>query len=472
MHKLISKNEKIVVRMAPSPSGMLHVGTARTALFNYLFAKRYGGKFILRVEDTDAERSAKRYTKNILEGLTWLGIKWDGKPLYQSERKALYKKYLKQLLDSKNVFYCWHTKDELQREKQRQIEQRRAPRHICEYRNIKMWNADTIKRSIIRFKNNHKGDIEFYDYVRGGVVFDSALIGDFSIAKNLNAPLYNFAVVVDDFEMKVSHILRGEDHISNTPRQILLQNALGFPRPKFIHVPLLLGPDKSKLSKRHGETSVDEYKKMGYLPEAMFNFLALLGWHPKHDKEIMSKNKIVKEFDVKDIQKSGAIFDIEKLNWMNAAYIRKLPIKKFTEMSAPFLKAKADFKMLKNVAALEQERIKKLSDIAEAADYFFKEPKYDISLLVWKTMKVSELKEMLLNLYDIVNGIDTKDWNRKGIEKVIMPQALETGDRGRMLWPLRAALSGKKASPGPFEIMEVLGREKTLKRIKTAIKKL
>jgi len=491
--KLISKDEKIVVRMAPSPTGALHVGTARTALFNYLFAKHYNGKFILRVEDTDVERSAKKWEKDILEGLDWLGIQWDGKPEYQSKRKKVYKQYLEQMLKGGKAFYCWHTKDELLAEKQKQMSNKEAPRHNCEYRNKKTKDGATIKKSIIRFKNDNDGVIKFYDYVRGNVVFDAKIIGDFSIAKDLNNALYNFAVVIDDYEMKVSHIIRGEDHIPNTPKQIMLQNALGFNQPKFIHIPLLLGPDKSKLSKRHSATSLAEYKKLGYLPEALFNFLSLLGWHPKDDeKEIMIEQEIIKEFNVEGVQQSGAVFDIEKLNWMNGVYLRNKKIDEFVRLCLPYL-VEAGFIKSKNtgyqtpilgqvtkerltkILALEQERIKKLSDITEAVDYFFKEPEYSAELLVWKDMPLAELSEILLNLYDILDNIEEKNWNKEKLEKIIMPQAEMVGDRGKMLWPLRVALCGKKASPGPFEIAELLGKKPVLKRVKNAhnnIKKL
>lgn len=483
--KIIDKNEAIRVRMAPSPTGTLHVGTARTALFNYLFAQHYGGKFILRIEDTDTERSARHWEKDIIDGLSWLGLIWDEKPKKQSTRIKIYKKYLKKLLKEGKAFYCWHTKDELQKEKKHQMDARKAPRHICEYRNEKIKNRKKIKRSIIRFKNDSRGKVIFFDFIRGDIEFDAQNIGDFSIAKNLKTPLYNFAVVIDDYEMKISHIIRGEDHISNTPKQILLQEALEFFRPKYLHIPLILGSDKSKLSKRHGSISLLDYKDMGYLPEAIFNFLALLGWRGKNDeKEIMSKDEIIKEFSDKGIQKSPAIFDIEKLNWMNGEYIRKLSIDKLTELCLPYFRKAgfvnkkqemSDRNRIKKIIALEQPRIKKISEIIEATEFFFKEPDYDASLLVWKNMPMWELQEILLNLNDIINNIEQKNWNKKDLENIIMPQAEMVGDRGKMLWPLRVAISGKKASPGPFEIMELLSKSEVRRRVKKAhqlIKKL
>ncbi|MEX0877488.1 MAG: glutamate--tRNA ligase [Candidatus Spechtbacterales bacterium] len=495
-------NKEIRVRMAPSPTGSLHVGTARTALFNYLFAKHYKGKFIVRIEDTDKERSEKKWEEDILKGFEWLGLEWD--EFYrQSEREDVYEKYIQKLLESGKAFYCWHAKEELQKEREKQMQAKMAPKHVCDYRDKKLSQKDIPDNSIVRFRNDVKESIVFTDLVRNEVKFNAPDFGDFSIAKSTKEPLYNLAVVIDDHEMKISHILRGEDHISNTPRQILILEALGFQRPKYAHIPLLLGGDKSKLSKRHGATSVYEYKEQGYLPEAMFNFLALLGWRPKEDeKEIMEKNEIIQEFDIADIQKSGAVFDVEKLSWMNSLYIRKLSKEELTELCVPYLEKEGFFvrqkntlkitangeersyDWLKKVITLEHERIKKLSDITEGLEFIFKEPKYESELLIWKKSDrqgaIKELKELSV----IIQNIEKSDWTKEDIENIIMPHAessglpaapgspAQVGDRGQVLWPLRAALSGKKASPGPFEILEVLGKEEALKRINTAINKL
>src|SRR3989338_4938546 len=298
---MTNKNKKVVVRIAPSPTGALHVGTARTALFNYLFAKHYSGKFILRIEDTDKERSDKKWEKDILDGLHWLGIDWDGKIHHQSKRIKIYKKYLDKMLKEKKAFYCSHTKEELNKERNEQTKQKQAPRHICSYRN-KDATKKNLKDAIIRFKNDTKDILKFNDLIRDEIKFESENFGDFSIAKSLTEPLYNFAVVIDDYQMKVTHIIRGEDHIPNTPRQILLQQALGMPMPKYAHLPLILGSDKRKLSKRHGATSVTEYKNLGYLPDTLFNFLAILGWRGKNDeKEIMKQGEIIKEFNIEGV---------------------------------------------------------------------------------------------------------------------------------------------------------------------------
>lgn len=476
--KLIDKNEKVKVRMAPSPTGPLHVGTARTAIFNYIFAQKYKGKFILRIEDTDIKRSEARWEKNIIDGFKWLGITWDEKPYHQSERAEIYTKYTEKLLKDGYAFYCWHTKEELEKERAAQTAKKEAPRHTCEHRDQKDLDKEKIKRSVIRFKNDTSGKIKFFDFIRGDIEFDAQLIGDFSIAKDIKAPLYNLAVVIDDYEMKISHVIRGEDHLSNTPKQILLQHALGITTPKYIHIALTLGPDKSKLSKRHGATAISAYADTGYLPQAMFNFLALLGWRPPGEKEIMSKDEIIKIFDVADMQQAGAIFDIEKLNWMNGEYIRALSLEKLVELCEPYLKkagfinSSTDTNWLKKVVALEQKRIKKLSEIVDATKFIFEGIKYDPELLVWKKTDRAGTKDALEKLTSLVEGANEKSWAKENLEKIIMPAAEKMGDRGVMLWALRVALSGRKASPGPFEILEVLGKQKSLARMQEAMEKI
>ena len=314
------EKEEVRVRLAPSPTGFLHLGTARTALFNLIFARRYGGKFIIRIEDTDLERSEKKYEEEILNGLKWLGIESEEPFTRQSERTDVYEKYLKKLLEEKKAYFCYCTKEELEAERQSFLSQGISPKYSGKCRDL---DADGRKPQLIRLKVAEK-EVSFKDLIRGKISFDSALFGDFAIAKDVKTPLYNFANVVDDFALKISHVIRGEDHISNTPKQILIQEALGFPSPHFAHLPLILSPDRSKMSKRYTETSLLSYKEAGYLPEALVNFLALLGWHPADDKEIMNFEEICHEFDIEKIQKSGAIFNQEKLDWLNYQYIKKM----------------------------------------------------------------------------------------------------------------------------------------------------
>ena len=477
------------VRIAPSPTGNLHIGTARTALFNYLYTKRYGGKFVLRIEDTDLERSDKKFEKNIFEGLAWLGIEPDESPekggpyasYRQSERIETYKKYIEQLLADGNAFYCFHSERELEEEREKLMEAKRPPVHLCEFRLMNAEEArmltETKSAYIIRFKIPAGRKIEFHDLIRGDLSFESDLLGDFSIAKRVDVPLYNFAVVVDDFKMKISHVIRGEDHISNTPKQILLAEALEFPIPQFAHLPLILASDRSKMSKRHGATSVTEYREQGYLPEALFNFMALLGWNPGDDRELFSKEELTREFSIEKVQKSGAVFDVKKLDWMNGEYIRQKSVEELTELCIPFLERvgllknqndKLKFKIdyIRNVIGLEQPRLKKLSEMGERVDYFFREPEYDKELLRWKDMTDTEISTSLKRSEELIMNYQSS-FTKENLSDIFLRE-IGSGDKGRLLWSLRVALSGKKASPGPFEIMEVLGKEKSLKRIKSA----
>lgn len=457
----MAKNSKIRVRFAPSPTGPYHVGSARSTLFNYLFAKKHKGDFILRIEDTDKERSKKEFEKDILENIKWLGLKWD-ELYYQSKRTKIYEKYLKKLLDSGKAY----------------------------------------KKEIIWFKNPNK-QVVFNDLIRGKVEVDSAILGDFSLAKDLKTPLYNLAAVIDDHEMEISHVIRGEDHISNTPKQILIYEALGWQTPQFAHLPLILGPDRSKLSKRHGAVSVSEYRNQGYLAEALVNFMVLLGWNPGNDKEIFSLKDLVEQFSLEKIQKGGAVFNIDKLDWFNGHYIREKSSDEITSLAIPYLieaglikpifrskqyppayggyvleqeyiinktKEKISADKLKKIICLEQERMRKLSEVGEMTEFFFSEPKYKPELLKWKTMGKKEIVDSLDESYSILCDVKETNFKADKLKEILMSEAdkFGSGDRGKLLWPMRAALSGRDKSPGPFEIAEILGKEETLKRIKKA----
>jgi len=500
---------QVRVRMAPSPTGHLHIGTARTALFNYLFAKKYNGSFILRIEDTDKERSEKEFEKEIIDGFKWLGINWsegpdeggEYGPYYQSERKKIYSKYIQKLLEEEKAYYCFCSKEELQARKEYQMSIGESTiysgkcRELSE-KDIKK-NLAEKKPFIIRLKNPCK-KIAFDDLIRGKIEFDSSLLGDFSIAKGIDDPLYNLACVIDDFEMKITHIIRGEDHISNTPKQILIEEALEFPQPQFAHIPLILGPDKSKLSKRHGATSITEYRENGYLPEALVNFISLLSWNPGTEREIFSMPSLIKEFSLEKIQKSGAIFNVDKLDWMNGFYIREKSLKKLTEGCIPYLtksnlikseiefdglpgefyeivetKEKISLKKIEKIIGLYQERLKKLSDITELVSYFFKKDlEYDKELLRWKEMEDKEIKNIFKKLKKILSKIKLENWTEQNLTDTLMTEADKMENRGKMLWPLRVALTGEKASAGPFEVAAVLDKEKTLERIDFALSKV
>jgi len=501
------------VRFAPSPTGFFHIGSARTVLFNWLFAKQNNGKFILRIEDTDIERSNPEHEKDILSGIKWLGLDWDEGPILerqetrdkrqdyigeygpyrQSERLDIYEKYLKKLLEEDKAYYCFCSKELLENDRQAMLAQGLAPKYSGRCRNLSKEEAESrLKKgepAVIRFRVPET-EIEFNDLIRGKVKFNTALIGDVVIARNLRSPLYNFSATVDDFEMKITHVIRGEEHLSNTPKQILIQKTLDFETPEYVHVSLILTPGRAKLSKRFLESSLNDYKNQGYFSEAIVNFLALLGWHAKDDREILSLDELVEEFDLKRVQKAGAIFNIEKLEWLNGQYVKKMTADVLAERIKDFIPAEwlAEEKrelLIKAVAA-ERERIKKLTDFKELADFFFELPDYEINLLAWprpvsaassekgigepKTDKEKTLANLKL-LIEEIDRVFKVDFNKEALEKLITPLT-EVWGRGELLWPLRAALSGKEASPGPFEIMEVLGKEETLRRLEIAVKKL
>lgn len=468
--------KEIRVRMAPSPTGNLHIGTARTALFNWLFAHHHAGEFILRIEDTDPERSSKEFETNILEGLKWLGIEWD--EFYrQSDRTKIYAKYIQKLLDRGKVFWCYHSEEELERERKAQLENKELPRHVCDFKLKAQISKPESEKGIIRLAvdENSNRKIAFNDAIKGRIEFEERLLGDMSIAKDTQTPLYNFAAVVDDYEMDITHIIRGEDHIANTPKQILIAEALGFSSPLFAHIPLILGPDRSKLSKRHGAMSVIAYREQGYLPDAMVNFLALLGWTSNEtDREILTKNEIIEQFSLEKIHKSGAIFDIKKLNWINSKYIKMFNDDQLAKIVRPFIKkffGNENDEIIDKLSPLLRERLEYF-DQAQEFNYFFNEPAYEFDLLVWKKGNQEQARkslELVTTHLENTDKLDTKELHKE-FDKIANDNF--GGDRGMVYWPLRVALSGQKFSADPIEIIKILGKEKTLERIKAAINKL
>ncbi len=509
------------VRFAPSPTGLFHVGSARMALANYLFAKSKGGEFILRIEDTDKERSTSQYEENIIECLEWLGLSYDegpsgtgdygplkkGKhgPYRQSERKDIYQKYIKKLLKDGHAYKCFCSEEELEKERERQREKGEAPLYSGKCRNLS--DSEVEKRAaegdyVIRMKVEEGRSVVFEDEIRGEVSFETEIIGDYVIAKDEKTPLYNLACVVDDYEMKISHVIRGEDHISNTPKQILIGEALGFDSITYAHLPLILAPDKSKLSKRFGAVSVSEYKKQGFLPEALVNFLALLGWSPGDDREFFTLNELEKEFSLDRCKKGGAVFNKEKLTYINTLHIKKADPERLAKLCIPYLVkggllnpthqvdqyppalgAKGikttyktedgrefSFDKLTVIAKEHQDRIKTLEEIGEVTDYFFKEIEVDFELLQWKDMDKKELRDSLDKAKKVLSNI--KDWSQETVSEKLLEKANEYDGRGKFLWPLRAALTGEKASAGPFEVAYILGRKEAIKRIEKAQNKL
>mgnify|MGYP001573670418 FL=1 len=481
--------EKVRVRIAPSPTGYMHIGLARTALFNYLFAKRHGGVFVLRIEDTDVERSTKEFDADILDALSWLGMVWDEGPMKdgslkgeygpyrQSERTDMYEKYIRQLLDESKAYRCFCTKEELEAQRAYFSSQGLPPKYAGTCASLS--TDETAERvakgvpSVIRFRTPAK-TVKFHDLIRGDVSFDTGLFGDMVIAKDERTPLYNFAVVVDDALMHISHIIRGEDHLSNTPKQILMYETLGFSVPVYAHIPLILGVDRSKLSKRHGAQAVTEYRREGYLPEAIVNFMALLGWNPGTEQELFSLDELCHIFDIERVSPSGAAFSVQKLEWFNAQYLKRLSVTELAQRCEPYLIVAglvpahgADMAFLENVIALERERIKKMSDIVELADFFFRSPSYKPELLIWKKSTKKEVAEVLALVADALAAIPTDAFTAAHATDACAPLAERFGN-GTVYWPLRVALSGKEFSPGPLEIAQVLGKEKTLARVAEA----
>jgi len=487
------ENKKIRVRFAPSPTGDLHIGGARTALFNWLYARHYKGTFILRIEDTDQVRSTDEAINVILESMKWLGLDWDEGPekggeygpYYQMQRLQLYQKYAEQLLKDQKAYYCYCSREELAESKKEQSKENKSLKYNRHCLNLSKEDKIRYKlegrKPVIRLKIPAR-EIAFNDLLRGKVTFDGGLLSDFVIMKSDGIPTYNYAVVIDDILMKITDVMRGDDHISNTPKQIVMYEALGFDVPKFAHIPMIMGQDRTRLSKRHGAASVMEYEKMGYTPEAVVNYIAHLGWSPGDEREIFSKDALIKEFNLDKISKHAAVFSMEKLNWFNGEYLKNMSIDSIIKIFLPFLKeanyieseesispAKNDY--IKEVIKLLQGRIKNISQFIDYADYFFMdeiniEPQAFTNVLNKEGVPgiLQALKERLSTL---------KCWDGESIENAVREVASSLQIKGgQIIHPTRVSLSGKKVGPGLFELMVVLGQSKTVKRLKEAIEKI
>lgn len=435
--------------MAPSPTGKFHIGSARTALFSYLFARRHGGKFILRIEDTDKERSKKEFEENIIESFKWLGLEYD--EFYrQSERTEIYKEQIKKLIDSGHAY--------ISKEESREVGERPAFAK----------GSGEVREEVIRFKNPNK-KIKFTDVILGEVEIDSTDLKDFVIAKDLDTPLYHLTVVVDDGVMGVSHVIRAQEHLANTPRQILILEALGFQRPVYAHIPLVLAPDKSKMSKRHGATALLDFRDMGYLPEAVINFLAFLGWNPGTEQELFTKDELVQAFSLEKVQTGGGVFNIEKLNWFNREYLKKLPTE--TQLAEVKKYLDIDDERLERALPSLMERISKWNDLANAEEFGFYAAlsEYDPNLLIWKK---SDQEKTLAHLTKVKELLGAADFSSAESVKSAVWDYAEAAGRGDVLWPLRVALSGKEKSPDPFTLAYIFGYHETLERLEKAIESL
>ncbi len=480
------------VRFAPSPTGFPHVGNIRTALFDWLFARHMGGKFILRIEDTDTARKVEGAVEAIMDSLRWLGLDWDEGPevggdygpYFQSQRLEMYRQAAERLVAQGDAYYCYCSSERLKEMRAEQVRRKQPPGYdrLCrelspQQRTEK--EAEGIK-AVVRFKIPLEGQTTYNDVIFGEVTFEHNTLDDFVLLKSDGYPTYHLANVVDDHAMEISHVIRAEEWISSTPRHLLLYRALGLEPPQFVHHPMILGPDRAKLSKRHGAVSIIEYREQGYLPETMFNFLSLIGWSLDDKTELMSRQELVENFSLERIGKTGAIFNRDKLDWMNGVYIRGLSLEDFTQQALPFLnsglprrvKRPISTDYVKQMMPLIQERAKTLAEVPELVQFFFvDELDYDADLLIGKDMSqesAARALEVSQQRLEKVEPFDTES-----LEALLRPLAVELGLKtGQLFGTLRVAVTGGTAAPPLFQTMAVLGKEPCLKRIEAALNKL
>ena len=480
---------RVRVRIAPSPTGYLHIGGARTALYDWLLAKKEKGLFLLRIEDTDRSRYVPEAMEDIMESLRWLGLHWDegpdvggpAGPYQQSERVELYRRHAEDLVARGKAYYCFCPPERLEELRRSGYGYdghcRELPAEVCrEY-------LEEGKKAVIRFKIPQEGKITVRDYLRGELVFDLQTLDDFVLLKSDGFPTYHLAVVVDDHLMEISHVMRGDEWLPSVPRHILLYEAFGWEPPVFIHLPVLLAPDgKGKLSKRHGATSLREYREKGYLPEAVNNFLLLLGWHPPDDREVLTMEEAAAVFSPERINTSPVAFSLEKLDWLNGVYIRQLAPEDLAARALPFLQKDGvlpdpcppeRFAYLVRIIPLVQERLKLLSEISQQTAYFFQEeiPVPPPELLVGKKSSAGETRELLAAALKALEGVE--DFSAAALEEVLRGLAAELGIKpGPLFMPIRVAITGRTATPGLFETMEAIGKPRVLQRIRAAIEGL
>ncbi|MGR6837402.1 glutamate--tRNA ligase [Syntrophomonas erecta] len=472
------------VRFAPSPTGPLHIGGARSALFNYLIAAHQGGELVLRIEDTDLDRSRREYEDEIIKSLRWLGLTWsegvdvggDNGPYRQTERLSIYQEYVEKLLESGQAYYCFCTEAELEAQRKSLMEQGETPRYLgkCRYLSEEEKQeklAQGIKPTI-RFKVPENQVYVVHDLVRGKVAFESENIGDFIIVKSDGIPTYNFAVVIDDSLMGITHVVRAEEHLTNTPRQLMIYEALNLKRPEFAHISLILGNDRQKMSKRHGATSLIQYREMGYLPEALFNFLALMGWSPEGEEEILSPEEIIKSFSLERVAKSPAVFDLDKLNWINQQYIKRLNNEELNLRLQPFFNQSVYRQQLESLSGGQMEvllgdlrdRLVCLGEVDQQLQVFFGDIEYQE-----KALEVLRQENVMLvldkfagELPDFTNPAEIKRF----IKTIVKQTKLKPKD---VFMPLRCALTGQVHGPDLPDIITVWGKQKTLSRIEHTV---
>lgn len=482
--------KEIRTRFAPSPTGHLHIGGARSALFNYLFAKNQGGKFILRIEDTDQARNVEDAEEKLLQSLKWLGIEWDESvdiggeygPYRSMDRLDIYNKYLKQLIDEGKAYYCYMTEEELAREREEQMARGETPKYSGRDRNLtederQAYEAKGLK-PVVRFKVPEGQLIKINDKIRGEVTFESDGIGDFVIARKDGIPMYNFAVVIDDHLMKISHVIRGEEHLSNTPRQVLLYEALGFEVPEFAHVSLIFNSEHKKMSKRDESIIqfVEQYRELGYLPEAIVNFLSLLGWSPGGEEEIFTLEQLVEQFSLERVSKAPAVFDTNKLEWMNNQYMKKADLDRVVELALPHLVKAGKLpenmtdeqrKWARALIELHQEKMSYGAQIVELTELFFKE-EIEYNEEAKEVLAGETVPEVLSHFSSVLNELETFD--AASIKQAMKETQKATGQKGKNLFmPIRVATTGQTHGPDLPYTLELLGNEVVQARISTIL---
>ena len=453
-------------RFAPSPTGYLHIGGARTALFSYLFARGHGEPFILRIEDTDRERSTEASVQAILDGLRWLRLEWDEGPFFQSQRTELYMERVQELMRRGSAYRCYCSAEELERKREAALRAGRKPGYDRTCRDRADQPAEPFT---IRFRAPEHGETAFQDIIKGRVSFQNEELDDFIIARSDGSPTYNFCVVVDDHDMGITHVIRGEDHVNNTPKQIQLYEAMSYPVPAFAHVPLILGLDRARLSKRHGATSVTAYRDQGFFPEAMINYLARLGWS-HGDQEIFSTSELIEKFRIEDVGKSAGVFDLEKLSWVNSHYMKTLPLERLVGDVKPFLAERGyrdlpDAWLARMVSTL-RERARTLVELVDLGAYYLSDQVVLDPKASAKFLK-PENRALLLDLAERLSGVEP--WDAASVQRVFEGVMAERNlALGKIAQPVRVAITGGTASPGIFEVLDVVGRERSVERLRRA----
>ncbi|MDP2685048.1 MAG: glutamate--tRNA ligase [bacterium] len=470
--------KNVKVRFPPSPTGYLHIGSLRTALFNWLWARKNNGQFILRIEDTDQERYVEGAVENIKETLDWYGLDIDEGPIFQSERLEIYKQHVEMLISAGKAYYCFCTAARLEEVRKIQKANKQATKYDGLCRSLSkdevISKINNGKPYVVRLKIPSAGQTEFDDMIYGKIKVENKNIDDQVLMKSDGFPTYHLANVVDDYKMGITHVIRAEEWLPSTPKHIILYQAFDWPLPMFAHLPMVLGSDRAKLSKRHGAVAALEYKKEGYLPEAILNFIALLGWNPKTEKELFSIEELIKEFDLTKVNKSSAIFNIEKLNWLNSHYIRNIDLDELVELSKPFLVNIPIDDRIKPAINLARERVRSLHEINEAIQFIYQEDlEYNPEILISKKDNLEDTTNSLSGSLKLLKSIDKSNFDSENLKNIFVKYIKDEKLNTRVvLWPLRVSVTGLENSPDVFDVMQVIGKEIVIKRVQKALENL